>query len=143
MHEKILGKNYQIQQPTLDPGLRKLFVRCFIDGHLQPNLRPSPKEWTNTLDQAQKRLVRCAAGTHWRYPEGGACHACQKQQPRPGAPPQIPITPPSWVVPSPASPPWTRLWQWVRWHPRWSGSTRHYRKLPVTRCNRLIYGGRE
>jgi serine/threonine protein kinase len=34
---------------SLDQDLRKLFVRTFVDGHEDPNLRPSPEEWGQTL----------------------------------------------------------------------------------------------
>lgn len=34
---------------SLDRDLQKLFVRTFVDGHEDPQLRPSPEEWGETL----------------------------------------------------------------------------------------------
>ncbi|WP_295436216.1 hypothetical protein, partial [uncultured Thiodictyon sp.] len=70
---------------ALAPGLRDLFVRCFVNGHAAPTLRPTPKEWLDALHAAQQALVRCAAGTHWCHPAGGPCHACQARQRKSGA----------------------------------------------------------
>jgi len=89
---------------TLDPTLATLFERCFIGGHVTPALRPAPKEWLAALDLAQQRLVRCAAGIHWRYPENADCHACRMPprratirlpRDRPRMPPRPPPTPPA------------------------------------------------
>lgn len=33
----------------LDPSLQALFMRCFIDGHQDPELRPSSEEWCATI----------------------------------------------------------------------------------------------
>ncbi len=103
----------------LHPALRDLFLCCFVSGHTAPNLRPNALEWYDTLLEAKQHLVRCAAGTHWRHPGAGPCHACQRQQapqrwataphpqPRPASPlprqqPPPPPSPPT-SVPQPTS----------------------------------------
>jgi len=88
---------------TLDPTLRHLFDRCFLGGHATPTLRPSAKEWLDVLNLAQQRLVRCAAGTHWRYPEGEFCHACRTPPRRP-APRRPRARPPATAPRGPTGP---------------------------------------
>ena len=108
----------------LDKDLAELFLRCFVSGHGAPGLRPTALEWREALVAGQKRLVKCGAKAHWRYPGTSPCHACQAQaraarvaprgqtrpqpqarpQPRPAPPPQPrPVTP----APQPR-PAWSR-----------------------------------
>jgi len=39
---------------NLHPDLQALFVRCFVAGHRQPNLRPNTQDWMDALKVAEK-----------------------------------------------------------------------------------------
>ncbi|MEA5597597.1 tetratricopeptide repeat protein [Rivularia sp. UHCC 0363] len=43
----------------LHPTLQQLFVRCFEDGHNNPNIRPNAQTWLLALAEAEEALVRC------------------------------------------------------------------------------------
>ena len=60
---------------SLHPDLAALFRRCFIDGHRQPNLRPSAQEWEKALATAEENLVQCTAG-HFYDRHLAACPRC-------------------------------------------------------------------
>ncbi|MGV3773959.1 MAG: protein kinase domain-containing protein [Verrucomicrobiales bacterium] len=44
---------------TLHPALQNLFIRCFVDGHRDPNLRPDTTSWQIGLEEAENSLVTC------------------------------------------------------------------------------------
>ena len=51
---------------TLAPDTRALFLLCFSEGHKNPALRPSAREWREALNQATKALTQCRQNTqHW------------------------------------------------------------------------------
>ena len=61
----------------LNPSLADLVFRCFVDGHNNPKKRPSPTEWENTLEEAEKFLRTCPnqhviAGHLKKCPQCGA-----------------------------------------------------------------------
>ncbi len=95
----------------LDPALGELFLRCFVSGHGVPALRPSALDWREALLASQQRLVRCAAGAHWRYPGPAPCHACQalpataRAAPIPGPQPPPPPRPQPPLQPTAQPPP--------------------------------------
>jgi hypothetical protein len=43
----------------LEPGLRQLFLQCFVDGHHSPSRRPTAEQWKVALRNAQAALVPC------------------------------------------------------------------------------------
>jgi DNA-binding helix-hairpin-helix protein with protein kinase domain len=43
----------------LHPTLQHLFMRCFVDGHIDPKLRPDPQAWQWALEEAETALVSC------------------------------------------------------------------------------------
>ena len=45
----------------LHPTLQQLFVRCFEDGHYQPQLRPSAQHWLLALAEAEEALITCSS----------------------------------------------------------------------------------
>jgi len=47
----------------LTPALRDLCLRCFVDGHFRPSLRPEPQSWQYALEEAESHLVTC----HWNH----------------------------------------------------------------------------
>ena len=51
----------------LHPTLQQLFVRCFEDGHYQPQLRPSAQHWLLALAEAEEALVTCSSNPQHVY----------------------------------------------------------------------------
>ncbi|MBV9387331.1 MAG: tetratricopeptide repeat protein [Chroococcidiopsidaceae cyanobacterium CP_BM_ER_R8_30] len=51
----------------LHPTLQQLFVRCFEEGHEQPQMRPSAETWQSALKEAENSLVVCNTNGHHRY----------------------------------------------------------------------------
>jgi len=43
----------------LHPTLQQLFIRCFEDGHNNPNIRPNAQTWLLALTEAENALVAC------------------------------------------------------------------------------------
>ncbi len=66
----------------LHPRVVELFQRCFVDGHTAPRERPTPDEWVEALDDAEKALIPCANGhifsVHLRF-----CPRCNAPNPHP------------------------------------------------------------
>ena len=71
---------------SLTAKLRNLFLRCFDEGHTNPDMRPSPREWADALDEAIQDLLPCNANaSHWYF--GGqsgvsgsaACTWCERK----------------------------------------------------------------
>jgi DNA-binding helix-hairpin-helix protein with protein kinase domain len=63
----------------LHPSLRQLFVRCFEDGHNNPQMRPSAQTWQSALNEAEKALVTCSANQQHRYGQHlNACPWCER-----------------------------------------------------------------
>lgn len=46
---------------VLAPGLQNTALRCFQDGHFNPQLRPEPQSWQWMLEEAEAHLVTCWA----------------------------------------------------------------------------------
>ncbi|HET7461977.1 MAG TPA: hypothetical protein VFJ82_12045 [Longimicrobium sp.] len=66
---------------TLDPGLRALFVRCFVQGHADPAARPAPAEWAQALETAEAALAACERNPlHRHHPHLQACPWCERAQ---------------------------------------------------------------
>ncbi len=64
---------------ALHPGLRALFVRCFVEGHGDPSARPSPAEWRDALEAAGAELAGCARNPQHRHaPHLGDCPWCER-----------------------------------------------------------------
>ena len=51
----------------LHPSLQELFVRCFEDGHNNPQLRPSAQAWLSAIAEAEDSLITCTANPQHRY----------------------------------------------------------------------------
>ena len=63
----------------LHPTLRQLFVRCFEDGHNNPQIRPSAQNWQSALNEAEKALITCSANNQHRYGRHlNACPWCER-----------------------------------------------------------------
>jgi formylglycine-generating enzyme required for sulfatase activity len=102
---------------VLHPTLRQLFVRCFEDGHNNPQARPDARTWVKALEEAaEKDLVSCRVNSEHRY--GGHlrdCPWCERKKrlgldafpPRAGIQSNIPVQIPLWPAnkPKPVSSP--------------------------------------
>jgi serine/threonine protein kinase len=51
----------------LHPRLQQLFIRCFEEGHYNPNARPDAKTWFNALKEAEAALMSCPKYSQHRY----------------------------------------------------------------------------
>ncbi|MGB3651261.1 MAG: tetratricopeptide repeat protein [Rivularia sp. (in: cyanobacteria)] len=51
----------------LHPTLQQLFVRCFEDGHNNPNIRPNAQTWLLALAEAEEALKRCQKNPQHLY----------------------------------------------------------------------------
>ena len=64
---------------TLHIGLRRLFIRCFEDGHADPAARPTALEWRDGLIEAEEALVICSRNVQHRYDaRNSACPWCER-----------------------------------------------------------------
>ncbi|QMS89641.1 tetratricopeptide repeat protein [Nostoc edaphicum CCNP1411] len=51
----------------LHPSLQELFVRCFEEGHNNPQLRPSAQTWLSAIAEAEDSLITCTTNPQHRY----------------------------------------------------------------------------
>ncbi len=51
----------------LHPSLQQLFVRCFEDGHNNPQLRPTAQNWLFALAETENSLISCTSNPQHRY----------------------------------------------------------------------------
>ncbi|MEH2072460.1 MAG: tetratricopeptide repeat protein [Nostoc sp.] len=51
----------------LHPSLQELFVRCFEDGHNNPQVRPSAQTWLSAIAEAEDSLITCTTNPQHRY----------------------------------------------------------------------------
>ena len=63
----------------LDPKLRSLFTRCFVNGHRDPKARPNADEWCSTLSGSLGILIQCKGNpSHIFWPHIDACPWCAR-----------------------------------------------------------------
>jgi hypothetical protein len=94
-------KNSIVTPPLLAPAfeilpreVRGLFLRCFVAGHKNLQARPSPHEWGDVLEDAEKHLVMCRTNPeHYYSGHLAQCPWCQREQNRPKVPLQTPLPP--------------------------------------------------
>jgi WD40 repeat protein len=61
------------------PEIRQCFLRCFNNGHLVPNLRPSAQEWVKALKGAVQKLTLCmSVNSHYYSQTYGQCYWCDR-----------------------------------------------------------------
>jgi hypothetical protein len=64
---------------VLDPGVRDLLARCFVDGHRDPAARPGADEWRDALAAAEGALVACGRNEqHLHGAHQDACPWCER-----------------------------------------------------------------
>ena len=68
---------------SLHESIRELFLKCFDDGFLNPQMRPSPKDWEDALGEAIESLKQCSRNpNHWYFGSqkgNGDCSWCDKR----------------------------------------------------------------
>ncbi|AFY51050.1 hypothetical protein Nos7524_5331 [Nostoc sp. PCC 7524] len=61
------------------PEVQRCFLRCFNDGHLNPHLRPTAKEWFDALKVASNELILCGRiDSHYHSQTYGKCYWCDR-----------------------------------------------------------------
>lgn len=61
------------------PEIKKLFLRCFNDGHTSLISRPSARDWCNTLEVAIADLIPCSHNLNHSYSKVyGKCYWCDR-----------------------------------------------------------------
>ncbi len=64
---------------VVHPELKKLFLKCFNQGHTQPNLRPTAQNWHNALEVAVNQLTVCSRVDSHHYSKTyGTCCWCDR-----------------------------------------------------------------
>ncbi|BAY68448.1 tetratricopeptide repeat protein [Anabaena sp. FACHB-709] len=58
----------------LHPSLQALFIRCFEDGHNEPQLRPNAQAWLSAIAEAEDSLTTCTVNSQHHY--SNHLHSC-------------------------------------------------------------------
>ncbi|MGA7935601.1 MAG: hypothetical protein WCA35_18775, partial [Kovacikia sp.] len=62
------------------PEIRRCFLRCFNEGHVNPELRPTPADWVNALKLARSELKACKKVKSHTYSQTyGKCYWCDRK----------------------------------------------------------------
>lgn len=92
---------------TLPPRLQELFLQGFVDGHVRPAQRISPRQWVDALATVESSLTQCMRERGHVYSNHlKTCPWCSTQTTARVVRP-LPKTPPSPRTTQPASPPKT------------------------------------
>ncbi len=68
-----------ISLDVVHPGIKRLFLKCFNDGHASPHLRPTAEDWHNALKVAVNNLTICSQVDSHFYSQGyGKCYWCER-----------------------------------------------------------------
>jgi len=68
--QNIQGVKIPAYAPKIDilpKDIQNLFERAFVDGHFNPNARPSPAEWHKALQKLRGELSKCNQVAHHQY----------------------------------------------------------------------------
>ncbi len=64
----------------LHPSLQELLVRCFEDGHNNPQLRPTAQNWLSALAETENSLISCTSNPQHRYSNHlRSCPWCERR----------------------------------------------------------------
>lgn len=68
---------------VVHPSIKDCFIRCFNDGHSNPQSRPTAKEWNNVLEVAIQDLVTCTQVSNHVYSKSyglsySRCYWCDR-----------------------------------------------------------------
>jgi serine/threonine protein kinase len=70
---------FTIPLEVVHPEIKRLFLKCFNDGHKTPSMRPSADEWRRGLEAAVQELTVCGkVDTHFLH-RGNTCYWCQRK----------------------------------------------------------------
>jgi DNA-binding helix-hairpin-helix protein with protein kinase domain len=65
---------------VVHPAVRQCFLRCFNEGHVNPELRPTPADWVNALKLARAELQVCKKVKSHTYSQTyGKCYWCDRE----------------------------------------------------------------
>jgi DNA-binding helix-hairpin-helix protein with protein kinase domain len=65
----------------LDPGVRDLFLQCFVEGHSNPSKRPDAQTWRRVLLAAEESLTTCSVNAQHLYRVHlPSCPWCQRRE---------------------------------------------------------------
>ena len=74
-------KPLAVSLEVLHPALRSAFVRCFVEGHARPEVRPDAGTWERLLAVAAADLAPCPANPRHQVPSHlGACPWCERRR---------------------------------------------------------------
>ncbi len=74
----------------LPAEIRRLMLRCFVEGYSHPETRPAPAEWTTALEKLEGSLRNCRKNSaHWYSSHLRQCPWCLREKPRL----QVPLPP--------------------------------------------------
>lgn len=63
------------------PEVQQCFLKCFNNGHTQPNLRPSAGDWVKALKIAVNELTVCGKfDSHYYSRTYGNCYWCEREK---------------------------------------------------------------
>ena len=75
----IRPSNTTIPLYVVYPELEQLFLRCFNEGHTQPNLRPTAEDWHEVLEVAVNQLTSCSRiDSHYYSRHYSKCYWCDR-----------------------------------------------------------------
>jgi serine/threonine protein kinase len=100
---------FTIPLEIVHPEIQRCFLRCFNEGHTNPSLRPTAREWRKALSVAVEHLTVCGKlDSHYYSTIYGKCYWCDRKLHK-GldifAPPIPKIQPPSTLPRTPPPPP--------------------------------------
>jgi len=65
---------------TVHPKIQQCFLKCFNDGHENPQLRPTAQEWQEALEVAIRELVICTkVESHYYSLSYRSCYWCERK----------------------------------------------------------------
>ena len=68
-----------ISLDVVHPEVKKLFFKCFNEGHTQPHLRPTAQDWHNALEVGVNELTVCGSVDSHHYSRHyGKCYWCER-----------------------------------------------------------------
>lgn len=68
-----------ISLDIVHPEIKKLFLQCFNEGHVQPNLRPTAQDWHDALQVAVNELTVCdRVDSHYYSRHYSKCYWCER-----------------------------------------------------------------
>lgn len=66
---------------NLHPRVQELFIRCFEEGHSNPQARPDAEAWVTALQASEDALAECAVNEQHRYSNHlTTCPWCERTQ---------------------------------------------------------------